>query len=107
MFNILKDVRYRKVVVATNQACTRSYKGGLGKETLKSDVVTFVEEDAMLASDAASSDTPSGLNCRFAWYCTKNFFIWGGVELWKLDSNEMTLIHDEHRDKCLRLVQNF
>jgi len=53
-----------KVVVATNQACRRSFEAGVGRETLKSDVVTFTEEEAMLASNASSLDTPSGLNCR-------------------------------------------
>jgi hypothetical protein len=65
MFNIMKDVRYHKVVVAANQACARSTEAGLGRDTLKSDVVSFVEETAMLASDAASSNSPSGLNCRY------------------------------------------
>jgi hypothetical protein len=35
MFNIVKDVRYRKVIVAANQACTRSAKARLGRETLQ------------------------------------------------------------------------
>jgi hypothetical protein len=65
MFNIVKDVHYRKVVVAANQACMRSAAAGLGRETLKSDVVSFAEEEAMLASDAASPNTPFGLNCRY------------------------------------------
>jgi hypothetical protein len=37
----------------------------VGRETLKSDIIFFAEEEAMLASDAASPDTPSGLNCRY------------------------------------------
>jgi hypothetical protein len=45
MFNIVKDVRYRKVVVAANQACARSAEAGFGRETLKSDVVSFAEEE--------------------------------------------------------------
>ena len=64
LFNIVKDVRYWKVVVVANQACRRSFEAGLGREMLKSDMVTFAEEKAMLASNAASLDTPSGLNCR-------------------------------------------
>jgi hypothetical protein len=65
MFNIMKDIRYRKIIVAANQACARSAEAGLGRDTLKSDVVSFAEETAMLASDAASSNSPSGLNCRY------------------------------------------
>jgi hypothetical protein len=64
MFNIVKDVRYRKVIVAANQACTRSAKARLGRETLKSNVVSFAKEEAMFASEAASPNSPSRLNCR-------------------------------------------
>jgi hypothetical protein len=64
MFNIMTDVRYRSVLIATNQACDRSTAAGLGHEVLKSDVVSFAEEKAMLASDAASMDSPSSLNVR-------------------------------------------
>jgi hypothetical protein len=37
MFNIMKDVRYRKVVVAANHVCTRLTTTGLGRDTFKSD----------------------------------------------------------------------
>jgi hypothetical protein len=64
MFNIITDVRYRRVVLAANQACQKSAAAGLGREILKSDVVSFDEEEAMLASAAASPDNPGGLNKR-------------------------------------------
>jgi hypothetical protein len=51
--------------VVANQACVQSAEAGLGQDTLKSDVVSFAEETAMLASDAASPNSPSGLNCRY------------------------------------------
>jgi hypothetical protein len=39
-----------------------------------------------------------------AWYCTKNFFVRGGVELRKLDNSELQLIHDPYGNECLKLV---
>jgi hypothetical protein len=65
----MSDVHYRKVVLAANQACDKSSAARLGREVLKSDVVSFEEEKAMLASSATSPDNPNGLNKRYQCIC--------------------------------------
>ena len=57
------------MVLAANQACNKLVAIGLGREVLKTDVVLFEEEEAMLATPTASPDSPSGLNQRYVKQC--------------------------------------
>lgn len=72
------------------------------KEPLKSDVLSRSEEKEMLDSDEASVKHPSGLNKRFAYFCTRNFFKRGGRELRECESNLFEICRDEIGDEFLR-----
>jgi hypothetical protein len=75
---------------------------GIGVAPLKSDVITHAEEAAMLASEAASLDTPQGLNQRMGYFATRNFFIRASQEIREVNSNQFQLVIDEFGEECLR-----
>lgn len=96
-FDIMKDVRYAKVVHAANRTATNASDAGLEKSVVKSDILTFEQEAEMLMTAAASPKTPHGLNNRYAYYCTR-----GGTELRNVDHNEFKLMRDEFGEEYLR-----
>ncbi|KAL3682593.1 hypothetical protein R1sor_000615 [Riccia sorocarpa] len=71
-FNILKDVRYRKVKVAADEAVSRAMAAGLGKYVKKSDLITLEEEHEMLPQPICSLDSPRGLNYRIGYFCNRS-----------------------------------
>ena len=101
-FNILTDPRYIVVADAASAAARRSLKSGLGKTVKKSDDLTFEEEEKMLASDAARLDSPAGVNNRFVYYCTRNFFVRAGKEMRDLDESMFSLLTDDDNNCFLR-----
>jgi len=101
-FDIMKDVGYAKVVHAANRTAVKAFDVGLGKSVVKSDILTFEQEAEMLMTTAASPETPHRLNNRYAYYCTRNFFVRGGTELRNVDHNEFKLMRDEFGEEYLR-----
>jgi len=77
-FNILTDPKFHCVKLAADEAVIHIVHGGLGKDTLKSNVLTISEEKLMLDSEEASVSHPSRLNKLFAYFCTRIFFVRGG-----------------------------
>lgn len=59
-FDIFKDVRYRKVKFAGDEAVKRSFRKGLGTRVNTSDVLTFEEEMLVLQSHGASLEHQLG-----------------------------------------------
>lgn len=101
-FNILTDPRFQRVKLAANEAVMRAVQAGLGKEALKSDVLSRSEEKLMLDSNEASVSHPTGLNRRFAYFCTRNFFVRGGREMRECDSGMFHTYRDQYGDEFLR-----
>ena len=91
-FNINIDPRYMIVVDATSSAARRSLRLGLGKTVKKSDDLTLEEEEQMLASEATKLDSPTGVNNRFVYYCTRIFFIRVGKEMRDIDESMFSLL---------------
>jgi hypothetical protein len=58
----------------------------------------------MLASKAASIDTPSGLNQRMDYFFTRNFFVRATQEMREVDNNQLELLMDEFGEEYLRYV---
>lgn len=58
----------------------------------------------MLDSYEASVKHPSGLNRRFTYFCTHNFFARGGRELQDSERNCFKLCKDQFDDEFLRYV---
>ena len=56
----------------------------------------------MLASEGASINIPAGLNNRFVYFSTRNFFVRGGQELRDLESIDFSFVKDSLGDECLR-----
>jgi hypothetical protein len=56
----------------------------------------------MLASKAAFVDTPAGLNMRFGYFCSRNFFVRPAQEMCQVNNNNFKLVVDEFGDECLR-----
>ena len=92
------------VVDAASSAARRSLRLGLGKTVKKNDDLTVEEEERMLASDAAGLDCPPGVNNRFVYYCTKNFFIRAGKEMRDTDESMFSLHTNADNQVFLRYV---
>jgi hypothetical protein len=60
---------------------------GLGAVPIRSNVISHKEEAAMLDSDAASVNTPQGLNMRMGYFLSRNFFVWAAQEMREVNSN--------------------
>lgn len=58
----------------------------------------------MLSFVVADPSTPAGLNARFAYYCTCNFFCRGGQELRDIDNTQFQLIKDKFGDECVKFI---
>ena len=101
-FNINTDPRYMIVVDVASSTVRRSLRLGLGKTMKKSDDLTFKEEEQMLASEAMKLDSPTGVNNRFVYYCTRNFFIRAGKEMRDIDESMFSLLTNSDNQVFLR-----
>jgi hypothetical protein len=66
----------------------------LGIVPVRSDVVSHKEEAAMLASDAASVNTPQGLNMRMGYFLSHNFFVQAAQEMREVNNNNFQIVED-------------
>jgi hypothetical protein len=58
----------------------------------------------MLASKAASVDTPWDLNERMEYFFTRNFFIRATQEMREIDNNQLELLMDKFGKEYLRYI---
>lgn len=95
-FNIMSDVRFKKARQAVSDNVASAGRLGLGKRRKRIDVLTLHDEAAMLALSTYKSTTAKGCSMRFAYFCTRNFFIRGPAELHELTDMDLTLGKDQH-----------
>jgi hypothetical protein len=69
---------------------------------IRSNVVTYKEEEEMLASTAASINKLVGLNMRFDYIFVKEFLCSGGTRDAAGQQQQFWLIYDEFGEECLR-----
>lgn len=105
-FNIMSDIRFKKAQLTVTEIISTAGRLGLGKRRKRIDVLTLHDEAAMLALSTYKSTTAKGCSMRFAYFCTRNFFIRGPAELHELADMDFTLGKDQHGD-FLRFVNNF
>lgn len=94
-FNIMSDVRFRKARQAVTDNVASAVRLGLGKRRKRVDILTLHDEAAMLALSTYKSTTAKGCSMRFAYFCTRNFFIRGPAELHELTDLDLTLGKDQ------------
>lgn len=95
-FNIMSDVRFKKARQAVSDNVASAGRLGLGKRRKRIDVLTLHDEAAMLALSTYKATTAKGCSMRFAYFCTRNFFIRGPAELHELTDMDFSLGKDHH-----------
>jgi hypothetical protein len=81
IFWLFCNCRYALVRNVGSESVQHSLQEGYGHHVRKSDVLTFEEEQIVLASKCCSVDHPHGLNNRMVIFCLRNFFIRGQSKL--------------------------
>ena len=101
-FNILSDLCYHRVKLVANKLVICFVNVGLGCEIKKNNVLTWSEEKEMLNCEEAFVKHLIGLNRRFSYFYTRNFFITGRRELYQCENNVFELVKDQFGDQYLR-----
>lgn len=83
--------RYAQVQNAGTEFVQQSAHQGVGLTVKKFDVLTRKEEREILDSDGASLHNPRGLNNRFVYFCSRNFFIRSQNELRETSAHQFKL----------------
>lgn len=97
-FNIMSDARFKKARQAVSDNVAAVGRLGSSKRRKRMDVPTLHDEAAMLALSTYTCTTAKGCSMRFAYFCTRNFFIRGPAELHELTDLDLTLGKDEYGD---------
>jgi len=97
-FNIMSDARFKKARQAVSDNVASAGRLGLGKRRKRMDVPSLHDEAAMLALSTYTCNTAKGCSMRFAYFCTRNFFIRGPAELHELTDLDLTLGKDQYGD---------
>ncbi len=103
-FNVMSDFRFKKAQVTVSETISLASRLGTGRRRKRVGVLTLGDEAAMLAKSTYVNDTAKGCSMRFAYFCTRNFFIRGSTALHELTDLDFTLGSDEHGE-FLRYVK--
>lgn len=103
-FNIMSDVRFKKAQSAVSENIASAGRLGLGKRRKRIDALTLQDEAAMLSLPSYKNTTAKGCSMRFAYFCTRNFFVRGPADLHELTDMDFTLGNDQHGE-FLRYVK--
>jgi hypothetical protein len=95
-FNVMSDFRFKKAQVTVSETISLASRLGTGRRRKRVGVLTLGDEAAMLAKSTYVNDTAKGCSMRFAYFCTRNFFIRGSTALHELTDLDFTLGSDEH-----------
>jgi hypothetical protein len=106
-FNILTNLRYKKVKFVKDQIVIRSSKVGLGRDIKKSHVFIFGEEKLMFNQTLCQKNSPLGVNMHFTFFAHKTFSYRTTTKVQSVDKKTILVVLATYLVLKYLLFQNY